>query len=258
MKTIRKYLPVHTDAAKLCANQAARLFFTELLGSVETLEGITEQYDLETLVQIMYLHDAIGRNGNIEFFEIGTQLQEHVFDCIRQMPSASLWFSYIKIDRLSMFDFGCALAAHQAGYAQLVTIETGALEDVLEKYAHQDVALVFTDLLTSENGAPKIYEFTVLQRAAEPKLVVGDAAKTVACRHHFCDHGDFASYAELYDAFATVEADDSFFEQHKVLIWQTMERTKDLDLMDSVEKLAENIQQAIDEAVKTSQQNQEI
>lgn len=73
--------------------EGAKLFFFELLASVETLYGIAEKHGLRTLVDLMYLQQAILKGETVEVWpgetEVGTVIQS--------LPSADRWFRYTEL-----------------------------------------------------------------------------------------------------------------------------------------------------------------
>lgn len=70
--------------------EGAKLFFDELLASVETLAAVEKQHGLNTLTDLMYLQQAILKGETIDVWpgetEVGTVLQT--------LPSADRWLTY--------------------------------------------------------------------------------------------------------------------------------------------------------------------
>lgn len=67
--------------------QHAALFFTELINSVETLSGLAASHGLETLVELMYLQNAILTAGFIESSDVTNEV-------LASLPNGVLWLSY--------------------------------------------------------------------------------------------------------------------------------------------------------------------
>lgn len=67
-------------------------FFKELLDSVETIDGIADQYCMRTMSDVFYLQQAILKNGYIDHYEDESSLLR----LLRNLPSAALWLSYVK------------------------------------------------------------------------------------------------------------------------------------------------------------------
>jgi hypothetical protein len=69
---------------------AAKLFFAELLDSVESLGAIAEQHGLNTLTDLMYLQNAILSESAIETWPG----ESKVCELIGELPSAKRWLAY--------------------------------------------------------------------------------------------------------------------------------------------------------------------
>ena len=73
--------------------EGAQLFFEELLSSVETLDGIAEQYGVRTLTDIMYLQQAILKGETIEVWPGETE----VGNVLQVLPSAIRWMQHTEL-----------------------------------------------------------------------------------------------------------------------------------------------------------------
>jgi hypothetical protein len=86
------------DGAKLSASptarkadeEGARLFFEELLASVETLGAIADQHGIRTLTDLMYLQQAILKGETIEVWPGETEVGK----VVQVLPSADRWLKY--------------------------------------------------------------------------------------------------------------------------------------------------------------------
>jgi hypothetical protein len=72
---------------------AASTFFKELLESVESLTGIADVYGLQTLADLMYLHNAILNGGFIDHYPD----ESKVLKIVSSLPSSMQWSSFINI-----------------------------------------------------------------------------------------------------------------------------------------------------------------
>ncbi len=73
--------------------ERASMFFTELLDSCESLQGIAEQFGQRTLVDLMYLQNAILTSGQIEVWPDETR----VCEALKALPSSGLWLTHTKL-----------------------------------------------------------------------------------------------------------------------------------------------------------------
>lgn len=76
----------------LAGDRAAVQFFTELTEAYESLTGIAEQHDASTLAHLMYLQQAILKNGFIEL----TDQEEAVREIVASLPSAAIWQTFVR------------------------------------------------------------------------------------------------------------------------------------------------------------------
>lgn len=76
---------------------AARLFMQELLDSVETLSGIAEEHGARTLVDLMYLQQAILSGGFIDHYPD----ESKVLEIAQGLPSGELWPRFIKVEYMT-------------------------------------------------------------------------------------------------------------------------------------------------------------
>ena len=81
------------------ADLAAR-FMQELLGSVETLVGIADEFGSRTLADLMYLQQAIIEDGYIDNYPN----ESNVFQIIHALPSGLQWEKYIKTEHMTLPD----------------------------------------------------------------------------------------------------------------------------------------------------------
>jgi hypothetical protein len=82
--------------------QDARLFMTELLGSVETLTGIAETHKVRTLADLMYLQNAILNGSFIDHYPG----ESAVSDVVAALPSADRWMKYVVLQEPQEADLG--------------------------------------------------------------------------------------------------------------------------------------------------------
>ncbi|VWC80482.1 hypothetical protein BLA39750_01162 [Burkholderia lata] len=80
-------VPADVDPYRRPDPEGAALFFAELLASVETLGAVADQYGLNTLTDLMYLHNAI-LTGNVLEVWPG---ESEVGKVLRELPSADRW-----------------------------------------------------------------------------------------------------------------------------------------------------------------------
>jgi len=72
----------------------ARQFFNELLGSVETLGSVAEQYGTGAIVQLMYLQGAILKGTYIDL-----DLKEvAALGFVRDLPSGERWWKFVYVN----------------------------------------------------------------------------------------------------------------------------------------------------------------
>lgn len=71
-----------------------RQFMSELLDSVETLTGVGDEYGVQTLADLMYLHVAILADGFIDVYPH----RSGVTQVIQSLPSASIWKQFVQLD----------------------------------------------------------------------------------------------------------------------------------------------------------------
>lgn len=77
--------------------EKAVLFMQELLDSVETLTGISEEHGPRTLSDLMYLQLAILKGGFIDHYPD----ESKVLDIARGLPSGEQWAQFIKVEYLA-------------------------------------------------------------------------------------------------------------------------------------------------------------
>jgi len=73
--------------------ERAAMFFTELLDSCESIQGIAEEFGQRTLADLMYLQNAILTAGQIDVWPGETR----VCEVIQKLPSSGLWLTYTKL-----------------------------------------------------------------------------------------------------------------------------------------------------------------
>lgn len=78
---------------------AAR-FMHELLGSVETLVGIADEFGSRTLADLMYLQAAIIEDRFIDSYPD----ESKVFQIIDGLPSREQWKKYVKTEYMAQVD----------------------------------------------------------------------------------------------------------------------------------------------------------
>ena len=76
---------------------SAKMFFEELLGSVETLASIADDHGARTLADLMYLQNAILGGGFIDHYPD----ESSVLDIASALPSGDIWAQYIKVEYLA-------------------------------------------------------------------------------------------------------------------------------------------------------------
>lgn len=77
--------------------QGARLFWKELIDSVETLTEISEEYGTRTLVDLMYLQNAILSGGFIDHYPG----ESSVMEIVNALPSSERWMKCVKVEYLT-------------------------------------------------------------------------------------------------------------------------------------------------------------
>lgn len=75
----------------------AEMFFDELLNHVETLTAITEEYNVRTLADLMYLQLAILKGGFIDHYPG----ESKVLELVNALPSGERWATFIHVDEPS-------------------------------------------------------------------------------------------------------------------------------------------------------------
>lgn len=91
------FTPSPDDAA------ASAQFFSELLNAHETLQDIVLEYGQATLVDAMYLMDALLRADVIDVFQDDvvdpndTQSASRIMDLVARLPSRARWQDAIRI-----------------------------------------------------------------------------------------------------------------------------------------------------------------
>lgn len=85
-----------TDERKLTRANLAVTFMKELLDSVDTLSGIADEHGQQTLVDLMYLQNAILEDGFIDVYPDASK----VLDIIGNLPSADKWMKFVKVEYL--------------------------------------------------------------------------------------------------------------------------------------------------------------
>jgi len=79
---------------------SARLFWQELLDSVESLTAIADEHGARTLADLFYLQNAILSGGFIDHFPG----ESNVLEVVRTLFSAAKWESHIKVEYLESSD----------------------------------------------------------------------------------------------------------------------------------------------------------
>ncbi len=79
--------------ANMVHGERAAMFFSELLDSCESIEGIAEEFGQRTLADLLYLQNAILTAEQIDVWPGETR----VCDVIQKLPSSGLWLSYTKL-----------------------------------------------------------------------------------------------------------------------------------------------------------------
>lgn len=79
---------------KGAAADDAVMFMDELLDSVETLSSIADAFGQRTLVDLMYLQNAILKGNYID----GYPQESAVLDIARKLPSGNRWSTFIKME----------------------------------------------------------------------------------------------------------------------------------------------------------------
>ena len=75
----------------------ANVFYSELIDSVETLTEIAEIHGARTLADLMYLQQAISKNGFIDYYPG----ESKVLDIVSSLPSGKKWANYIKTEYMA-------------------------------------------------------------------------------------------------------------------------------------------------------------
>lgn len=121
----------------------AALFFSELLGAVETLGDVAEEFGQRTLTDLMYLQHAILTGGKIEVWPGETRVGE----VLAKLPSFDSWM----------------------GYTELGGIWAEACERVKPAGAHGGQVTCYSGHLT-HNGVRVQVDFEVAAEASQGEL----------------------------------------------------------------------------------------
>ncbi len=110
-------LETFVEEARIGGPDMAHKFMSELEESVETLGGIAETHDAATLVDLMYLSQAIARNTYIE-----TCPGRGVLEILKAMPSCEDWMRFVDVTEelsfnLSLLDGPSGAASGDASSA---------------------------------------------------------------------------------------------------------------------------------------------
>lgn len=70
-------------------------FMEELLDSVECLTALAEEHGVRTLVDLMYLKQAILAGGFIDHYSEESSVRE----VVQALPSGSTWSAYIHVEQ---------------------------------------------------------------------------------------------------------------------------------------------------------------
>ncbi|MDD2742037.1 MAG: hypothetical protein PHV02_07180 [Rhodocyclaceae bacterium] len=92
-KTEIRFYETNRLVKPFAGHKAADRFMQELLASVETLDGISEQYGARTLADLMYLNMAIADASFIEALP-----GSGVLEVVNNLPSATQWREFIRFD----------------------------------------------------------------------------------------------------------------------------------------------------------------
>lgn len=69
-------------------------FMTEILDANETLTGIVDVYNADTLADVMYLYSAIHKGT---FIEVEHPTESRIEEVVRGLPCSKYWFTFIKV-----------------------------------------------------------------------------------------------------------------------------------------------------------------
>jgi len=83
---------VNTIDDKALNGALAARFNRELFDSVETLGDLAHQHGVRTLVDLMYMQDAVLRNGFIDAWP-----ESSVLRVLEALPSARRWLGYVNV-----------------------------------------------------------------------------------------------------------------------------------------------------------------
>jgi hypothetical protein len=82
------------DEIQRAVQGPAARFMEELLNAHDTLTGIVDQYNAQTLADVLYLHSAVHKKN---FIEIEQVTDSRIVELVRQLPSADFWLQHVFI-----------------------------------------------------------------------------------------------------------------------------------------------------------------
>lgn len=107
--------------------ESAALFFEELLDSVDTLGGIAEEHGVRTLVDLMYLQNAILKGTHIDHL----QKESDVMEIASGLPSGANWLKFIQskdyVPLSELQDDGYTFVQLEADLRQIVEDYAGGI-----------------------------------------------------------------------------------------------------------------------------------
>lgn len=151
---------------------AAKLFFDELLDSVETLTGIADEHGARTLADLMYLQNAIMKNGFVDHYPG----ESKVLEIASALPSGDRWTKFVKVEQsLDTADTNKSKLEIEPTKI-IVVLEGGIVQSVLAAKSGVSVAVIDYDKNASwddlieipQDGGKKATAFAAIH---EPEVI---------------------------------------------------------------------------------------
>lgn len=151
---------------------AAKLFFDELLDSVETLTGIADEHGARTLSDLIYLQNAIMKNGFVDHYPG----ESKVLEIASALPSGDRWAQFVKVEQsLDTADTNKSKLEIEPTKI-IVVLEGGIVQSVLAAKSGVSVAVIDYDKNASwddlieipQDGGKKATAFAAIH---EPEVI---------------------------------------------------------------------------------------
>lgn len=151
---------------------AANLFMQELLDSVETLTGIADEHGARTLADLMYLQNAIMKNGFVDHYPG----ESKVLEIASALPSGDRWAKFVKVEQLLDTADTNKSKLEIEPTKIIVVLEGGIVQSVLAAKSGVSVAVIDYDKNASwddlieipQDGGKKATAFAAIH---EPEVI---------------------------------------------------------------------------------------